>query len=208
LAELDPAFVEHAKAQNALRSAVENRQRDASTALERDFRDRIASGDVVLGGLQFAPTLATARSTIPSVWARLLSFWVPVNKVLVGVQKIRFMEVTAHRAVPPVSAAVSSATPASADTEAAADPSPRRRGRASSEPLIEADLRANWEAVQQRVAKTSNGEPNWSDIARFVRNRLMRARGPGQVKVPQLDTIRRKLPRMYAQLLGDKLGRK
>jgi hypothetical protein len=149
LAKLDPAYIERAKAQNALRSALQDAERKARTVLERDFRNRVASGEVVLEGLQFAPNLAAARSTIPSVWARLLIFQL-ADSIWVGNQKIKFMEVTACRPVSLVSAPTASVAPVGTAVGVDTGPSPRPRGRENFSPLIKAVLRAHWAEVRQR----------------------------------------------------------
>ena len=43
-------------------------------ALERDFRDRVESGAILLRGVQTAPEASTDRVVIPGVWASDLSF--------------------------------------------------------------------------------------------------------------------------------------
>jgi hypothetical protein len=203
LAKLEPAYIERAKAQNARRSALQDAEQKARMALEHDFRNRVASGEVVLEGLQFAPSLATARSVIPSIWARLLIFRF-ADSVWVGNQKIRFMEITAFRPVPLVSTAASSAAPMSTAPEAAAASLPRPRGRMSYVPLIEAALRANWDEVCQRAANRPAQLPIWSDLARVIHKRLAKEHRKGEGSIPHEQTIRTRLPQIYARLLSEK----
>nr|MCV4209757.1 hypothetical protein [Roseomonas sp. SXEYE001] len=207
LAELDPVLIKHAEAQNALRGAMEDAERKARTALEHDFRNRIASGEVVLEGLQFAPSLATARSAIPSVWAQLLIFQLK-NNIWILNQKIKFMEVTAHRVVPPVSTEVSASAPVITAIGSPTVPALRPRGRASYKPLIEAALKAHWEEVQRRADNWPGQQPVWSELARLLHKRLSKEHRNSGRQIPHEQTIRTRLPDIYARLLSEKPVRK
>jgi hypothetical protein len=207
LAKLDPAYIAQAEAQNARRSAMQEAERQARMAVDHDFRNRIASGEVVLEGLQFAPSLATARSKIPSIWAQLLIFH-RNDSIWVGNGKTKFMQVTAIRLMQLVSTKVSSAALESSAPEAATASLRRPPGRASYVPLIEADLRANLDEIRRRAANRPGQRPVWSELAREVYKRLDRARRNGGGSIPHVQTIRTRLPRIYARLLSRKPVRK
>jgi hypothetical protein len=204
----DPVIVAMADARDAVIKAVSERKQKAWQAVERDFRNRIASGEVVLEGLQCAPTLATSRSVIPSLWAELLIFHPVSDQVETKIQKIEFMKVTAFRAVRQVSTVASAAALTNDLPEAVMAPSPRPRGRTSYEPLIEAVLRANWEDVQRRASSHPEQRPIWSELARAIHKRLRREQRKGEEQIPHEQTIRTRLPQIYARLLSEKPVRK
>lgn len=207
LAKLDPAYIKRAEAQNALRSALQEAERAARTAVERDFRDRVASGEVLLEGLQFTPSLAAARSVIPSVWAKLLIF-MPRNSMWVGNLKTRFIDVTARRTVSLPSTVISSTAPASVASAAAAASLPRPRGRTSYEPLIEAALQANFDKVQQRAANHPEQRPTWTEAAALLHRWLGKEHRNSGRRIPHVQTIRTNLPRIYARLMSEKAAEK
>lgn len=155
----DPQLAALFEAQHARFDAAVRRRQEAWKALEPDFRATVAAGEVVLEGLQCAPSLATARSVIPALWAQLLTFNVASNKVSTTVQCIEFMDVTAHRVVPPLNAAPSSAVLGDGLAEATSTAPSRPRGRRSYEPQIEAELRANWNELQQGLANRKQQHP-------------------------------------------------
>lgn len=194
----------------AQRRLVAHSRQQAWHALREDFRGRIASGEVVLIGLQVAPSLATARAKIPVIWSSLLRFRAPATVV---VRDVQFIRVTAHRVRQlPAAAALAPSQEVAGEQATSAEESeantPRRpRGRENVAPLIEADLRANWDDVQRRASRSSNGRPNWSELARAVRKRLVKSQGLNK-PMPHWQTIRTRLPDIYARLLSENAVRK
>ncbi|MFC7737520.1 hypothetical protein ACFQX4_17100 [Roseomonas sp. GCM10028921] len=194
--------------QLAAHDAAVKRRENAWDALEPSFRDRVASGEVVLEGLQSAPTLATARSAIPSLWARLLIFDAGSNRVSTTVQNVEFIDVTAYHSVQRVNAVTIAAVLTTPWTEADAANPPRPRGRTSYNALIESDLRANLEEVRRRAAQNPGQRPNWSELARAMHKRLTKQQRSGGGQIPHVETIRTRLPDIYARLLSKKPVRK
>ena len=184
------------------------RRQNAWQALEPGFRQRVASGEVVLEGLQCAPSLATARSTIPTLWARLLIFDALSNKVSTTVQNVAFMDVTAYRARQQRSAGASAAALPDDPSPPVAIPASRPRGRTSYEPLIEEALRANWDKVQQRAADHPEQRPVWTEAARLLHNWLCKEHRNKRQQIPHFDTIRTDLPKIYDRVLSEKPVRK
>ncbi|HWX49967.1 MAG TPA: hypothetical protein VNZ61_18120 [Roseomonas sp.] len=179
---------------------------EAWKLLIADFRRRIASGEIVLEGFQVRPVLVNTRSQFPTAWEPLLQFEWERNAVFI--RRAEFVGVTVRRHTAKVSRQSLSSLPSqscAAETEAV----PRRRGRESFAPLIEADLRAHWDETQARTNRASTGEPLWSELARIVYKRLVRqhSRRNGS-KVPHEQTIRKHLPKIYRQLLSDKPAQK
>ena len=75
--------------------AILDRQEAAEAALVRDFRDRIARGEVVLTGLRTRPNLDPSRSAIPAAWAELLVFdW---GEASVRAQEVEYIDVQGER---------------------------------------------------------------------------------------------------------------
>jgi hypothetical protein len=205
-AKLDPAYIKQAEAQNARHRALAEAEQKARMAVEQDFRNRVTSGEVVLEGLQFAPSLSPALSVIPAIWGQMLIFSLRDN-IWVG-RKIKFMQVTAFRPVPLVSTAAGGAALVNAAPEAAPASLPRPRGRVSYVPLIEADLRANWDDVQRRAASRPDQLPVWSDLAREMHRQFAGKLRNGGGPIPHVQTIRTRLPRIYARLLSENPVRK
>jgi hypothetical protein len=201
-AKLDPAYIKQAEAQNARHHALAEAERKARMAVEQDFRNRVTSGEVVLEGLQFAPSLAPALSVIPSIWGQMLIFS-RMDVISVG-RKIRFMQVTAFRQVPLVSTAAGSTVSGKTAPAVATARSPRPPGRASYVPLIEADLRANWDEIRRQAANRPGQLPVWSELARAMHKRLARERRNDRRSIPHVQTIRTRLPEIYARLLSEK----
>ncbi|WP_426954123.1 hypothetical protein [Muricoccus radiodurans] len=194
----------------AERKVIGDRQQLAWIEVREDFRARIASGELVLTGLQIAPSLAAARSVIPAIWARLLVFRAQNS---VTAKEVRFIDVMVERIVrqpmaPTFSKEQGIAAPSepSREMEEAA-PLRRPRGRANVGPMIEEDLRTNWEEVQRLAARSPSGKPSWTTLARAVRKRLGKTH-PRRQSIPHEQTIRTRLPKIYARLLSDNLVQK
>ncbi|TDH60830.1 hypothetical protein E2C06_20255 [Dankookia rubra] len=179
---------------------VNTTRKQARAALERDFRARIASGEVVLTGLQIAPTAAYTRSKIPPIWAPRLRFLTTKNVVFMG--NIKFVDVLASHFV-----RTTIPLPAEAEAEGAPantpDPPKKPPGRPSYKRAIEEDLRTHWADVRRRAAKEANGKPNWSELARVMRRRLIKANNNHHDGIPEEPTLRKHLPRIYKQLLRE-----
>lgn len=102
-----------------------------------------------------------------------------------------------------------------ADVAAAKTGNPRSsRGRPPSTSLIEDDLRANWDAVQRRVAQRKGSVPNWSELASAMAKRFARiTRQQGQLgqqalqTIPHKNTIRKRLPEIYQRVMDEKTAR-
>jgi hypothetical protein len=206
--ERDPHIVKLFEGLNSRHEAAMERQRKAWRALESDFRTRVASGEVLLDGLQCAPTLATSRSPIPALWARLLVFCFAQNKIATTVQNVEFIDVMGYRAGRQISAGTTPAVQPNIPSKAVTVSAPRPRGRMSYEPLIEADLRANWDEIRRRAANRPGQLPVWSELARAMHKRLDRARRNGGGAIPHVQTIRTHLPQIYARLLSENPVRK
>ena len=196
------------EAQTARYRAAVQRREEAWQALEPGFRNLVALGEVVLEGLQCVPTLATARSTIPSLWARLLIFDAASNRITTTVQDSEFIDVVAYRATRPISAVTNDPMQTSAMPEVGRSAPPRPRGRESYEPLIEAALRANWDEVQGRAEKRQEQRPIWSELARSLHKQLVKEHRGSKGQIPHEQTIRTRLPQIYARLLSENPVRK
>lgn len=182
--------------------------------LYADFVKRLTREAFHLSGVQTRPVLTTARRPIPGVWAAECEFDFTRNVVTVG--EVRFTAVTASRTAPtmPTDAptgptvarswegAAPVAAEAKGDDDASVSP---RRGRDSYHPIIQQAVRDHWPDVRGLVAQPSGAEPNWSGIARMLHKRLtQQQRGQPGLKVPQVDTLRTRLPKIYAQVLAEK----
>jgi hypothetical protein len=69
-------------------------------------------------------------------------------------------------------------------------------------------LRAIWDEVQGRAAKRQEQRPNWSELARILHRRLVKEHRNDGAKIPQLQTIRKRLPDIYSRLLSENPVRK
>jgi hypothetical protein len=204
----DPHLAALFQVQHARFDAAIRRRQEAWQALEPSFRAQVAAGEVVLEGLQCAPLLATARSLIPALWARLLIFNTASNKISTAVQGVEFVDVTARRVMPQIGVPQSAAVLAEGPLEEIPAAPPRPRGRESYEPLIEEALRANWDEVQRRLTSREQQRPNWSELAVAMHRRLVRGNRNSGAKVPHVQTIRTRLPGIYARVLSENPVRK
>ncbi|MCI0753557.1 hypothetical protein [Teichococcus vastitatis] len=204
----DPFLAARFEKQQARYDAAVQRRQEAWQALEPGFRKRVASGEVVLEGLQCAPVLATARSVIPALWARLLIFNTAGNEISTTVQNLKFMDVTAYHTGQRIRADAGAAALPDDLSAAATIPAPRPRGRESYEPLIEAALDANWDKVQERAARHPEQRPVWSEAAKILHNWLRKEHRDDGQKIPHFDTIRTRLSQIYARRLSEKPVRK
>jgi hypothetical protein len=183
--------------------------------LYADFVQRLTREEFHLSGVQTRPVLTTVRRPIPGVWAAECEF--DFTKSVVTIREVRFTAVIASRTAP--------ATPADAPTEPTAArplegttpvgaegeggdadaPVSTRRGRDSFRPIIEQAVRDHWHDVHKLVTQPSGAEPNWSGIARMLHKRLtqQKSRFP-ELKVPQFETLRTRLPKIYSQVLIEK----
>ena len=169
-------------------------------ALESDFRARVASGEVVLEGLQTAPTLARNRMSIPAAWAAIMRF--KVRESIVIAEDTKFIGVMASPF-----ASQANATPTDAPKVEVAvkgvSSFPRRSNRENYTPLIEEALRARWDDVAARVAL--DGGFIATQIARMLEV-WIKSTYPERINqhLPTLGTIRTRLPKIYDQLLAEK----
>jgi hypothetical protein len=169
-----------------------------------DFRRRIASGDVVLVGLQVAPTLAQSKSRIPSVWAGLLKF--EVARGAVTARDVKFIHVTAALSKPEAEfiAVGGNVPPPRSVADDVPDRPTRRGGRENFGPLIEEALQARWDDIEAR--KAIDGKLAWTTMAEMLL-RWLKAQYPqrdanGQLPAPR--TIENKLSKTYHRLAHDK----
>lgn len=183
--------------------------------LYADFVQRLTREEFHLSGVQTRPVLTTVRRPIPGVWAAECEF--DFTQSVVTILEVRFTAVTASRTAPvapadaptePTAARPLEATsPVGAEGEGGDVDAPvsTRRGRDSFRPIIEQAVRDHWHDVHRLVTLPSGAEPNWSSIARMLYKRLTQQKGRSpELKVPQVDTLRTRLPKIYAQVLGEK----
>lgn len=184
--------------------------------LYADFVQRLTRGEFHLSGVQTRPALTTDRRAIPGVWAAECEFTFTQNVVTVG--ELRFTAVTASRAAldlqvtpgaPTVDLCADGPAPVAAELgktgDAADEP---RRGRESYRPIILQAVRDHWADVQRLVEQPSGAEPNWSGIARMLEKRLIQQkRRDPELKVPHVNTLRTRLPEIYAEVLIEKGAR-
>ena len=180
--------------------------------LALDFKKRIELGQVHLQGVQTHPVREIERKPIPSAWATDFRFDFPAGTL--AVDGYRYVSVTCSLDRPAASAAAASSSEGTiSDTANVAEDvldtaetgkAQRAVGRENSAPLIETDLRANWDGVRRQAARNPGERPVWAELARAVRKRLDKGRRDGErVKIPHVDTIRKHLPGIYERLLRD-----
>jgi hypothetical protein len=184
------------------------RRRRAQRALLADLRSRVASGEVVLEGLQIGPGApAIERSRVPALWGPLLQF--NFKKDIVGARGAEFALVRASRAVvgiAPVASSQPAHAPPAEDFVAVEHKATRRAGgRGNFAPMIEALLREMWEQIQRRLEETGRKVPVWSELARTMEKRLKNAAANNGKPVPHVDTIRTRLPEIYERVLSEKI---
>lgn len=193
---------------------LRQRRAEAERALTEDFRARIAAGEIVLTGLRTAPALDREPSTIAPAWALRLRFdW---RRSAVSIGTTRYEDVSGARPIPgqgsaapkPEAPATAEADPAPTDVDA--DPAvgdvegPRARGgRPPSDELIEGALRARWDRVVAETAKAGSSRPVFAKLARALSRDLERLHRGSNRKLPQEQTIRRNLPKIYDRLLRE-----
>ncbi len=180
--------------------------------LALDLKKRIELGQVHLQGVQTHPVREIERKPIPSAWATDFRFDFPACTLTVD--GYRYVSVICSLDRPVASAAVASSSegtisdaadvPEDVLDTAEAGEAQRAVGRENFAPLIEADLRANWDAVRRQAARNPGERPVWTELARAVRKRLGKGRRDGgRAKIPHEDTIRKHLPDIYERLLRD-----
>jgi hypothetical protein len=203
--------------------------RQAWGRLLNDLRQRLEREDLFLEGVRLAPRRGIARETLHGAWTADMLFDVERNSVTLGDDRFGAITVSrqrpaseiTHPGTSPDTGAVAPPGTASghqseADSQSAAASAsgakamrPRReRGRASYAPLIRQSVLDNWDAVEAHVARRAGGSPGWSELARTLHKRLVRAAGdksPGAI--PHEQTIRTRLPKIYEAILTEKGGR-
>jgi hypothetical protein len=170
--------------------------------VKEDLRKRIASGEITLTGLQTKPRLKSARSVVPSAWAELLTFDWSTNSVQAA--EVTLTSVLAERRLDS-SSNKDVGEPLFTQGRSPTDMprTSRPRGRTDFRPMIEADLRANWDKVQQLAARNASKEPVWTELAKIVEKRLIKAHHGGQRSIPHIETIRIRLPELYRKLVSE-----
>jgi hypothetical protein len=170
----------------------------ADAAVLRDFRARIASGEIILTGLRTKPLLDSGRSIIPCEWAELLELdW---DESSVRAAEVVFVAVTAEHRPISDAAAFGGSQPASAGAATVEELSkvPHAGGRENYNFLIKEALLAYRErALAREVAGTHNKVHN-TTIAKSLLGWL-EANYPDRKKsghLPSLETIRTRFPKM------------
>jgi hypothetical protein len=169
----------------------------------KDLRERIVTGEITLTGLQTKPRLKSARSVVPSAWAELLTFdW---SKNSVQAADVTLTSVLAERRLDSSVSKDACAEPPLVPNRSPTDipRTSRGRGRTDFRPMIEADLRANWDKVQQLAARNASKKPVWTELAKIVEKRLIRAHPGNQRSIPHVEIIRTRLPELYLKVLSD-----
>lgn len=182
-------------------------------ALEQDFRSRIEGGELRPMGVQTFPLALTVRESIPHLWAADLQFdfhGARLHVVRHGTTTHSFIAVQVVRDVHV------DRTDASRDEHAASYNGARRQtecgialrsrsgGRKSEWPAVLEALRTHWDALFSSGVPAN--PPRWTDLARSLHRRMERARPKAGVRVPAEETVRKHLPEIYAQVLGEKGG--
>ena len=207
-----PTGVKSGLVDNTLTKARLEGERDKlRKQLIEDIRKKVERGKLGIAGVQTFPMREVARKPIPGVWASDVWFDVDADKVNV----VAFGQIT-HGFV-----AVIVSGPARPEKDqpdiagtSKAEPGPAtasknnglgNRGRPNAGRVIETALRDNWDAIQR--LKLDGGRPVWTEAANLLFNRLKAAAKPGEVNdIPQADTIRTRLPEIYASVLSEKAG--
>lgn len=167
-----------------------------------EFDIYVPRGAVMVAGQRFLRVTA-CRQRLAQLWA--MAPWLPASKGQSEQGKDSdFTPVVApevERQAP-----LPDTAPAAGDT--VAEPLRRDRGRGSSEPVIRQALLDNWAVVESHVATRGGGPPIWSELARTLRKRMLRPDGRRSLEVvPHEQTIRTRLPKIYAALLSEKAVR-
>jgi hypothetical protein len=191
------------------RNEILARIRAAEEPLVRDFRDRVASGEIVLTGLQTKPSMGRKRTTLPAIWAPLLRFVWRKDMVCIGPEEFSFVRAAGPlRRAATVQGAVGPAATEPEGGPKATTPGMAPRGPRSTVPLIERAVRENWSKIRSGTPADGAEGPNWHAAA-ILLEKWMRRRSPKgeDQKLPAVRTIRKHLPDVYARLLAEKAGR-
>lgn len=179
-------------------------------ALVEDLRKKIERGTLSIAGVQTYPVREFDRKPIPGYWASDFWFDIPADKVsIVQFNRATHIYVATviagpKRSLPdskgdaPAVAARGPASPAKSS-----DASAGSRGRPNFGPIIEAAVREHWEELQRWVRE--GGKLVWAEAARMLEKRLKARVKLGEViDIPHVETIRTRLPEIYAQVLSEK----
>jgi hypothetical protein len=188
-------------------------------ALERDFKRRLTRGELFAAGVEAAPKRGIAHVPIPGVWAADFVFDFDRDVIKVGTGRYTAVLISRTEWIIPSPESVREpATPPNreSDAGAASQPFPSageketagERGRASMRPVIAQAVRDYWPDVCAFVRRQGGERPNWSELARMLHKRMDKAAStaPG-VSIPHQDTIRTRLPDIYAEVLSEKTVR-
>ncbi len=208
---------------------------EAWAELLTDARRRIEVDEWEVQGVQTYPLRETERVAIPGLWAADFHFDVEAGKIHVtqfGTTVRSYTAVLVSRRIdaahgpapaPARSGAVGDA-PAACDVDPAPQGAPAaaeatapekrsrkaqggakaRSGRRSVGPVIEAALREHWDDLFP--SGPQGGLPQWSDLARRMRRRMRDGGVQKYHVVPSEETIRTRLPEIYAAVLSEKAG--
>jgi len=214
-----PTYMQSVATKPALSAAWE--------ALLNDLRQKIERGELRLRAVQTWPLRQAERDDVPGLWAS--EFWFDLDANRINVVQFNhtartFSAVLVSRPVAEPISRISSAPPgyragqahalegdraAAASALHASDKSPvqqqrrRRGGRGRYEPIIEDALREHWDSLFPKGPPVVL--PQWTDLARRLTRRMQSpSAGRKGIKVPQLDTIRTRLPKIYPRVLSEK----
>jgi hypothetical protein len=208
---------------------------EAWAELLTDDRRRIEAGEWQVRGVQTFPLREVERAPIPGVWAAEFHFDVEAGKIHVtqfGTTVRSYTAVLVSRRIDeahgPTPAPARSGAVGDAPVARDVDPAPQgapaaaeatapekrsrkakggakaRSGRRSVGPVIEAALREHWDDLFP--SGPQGGLPQWSDLARRMRRRMLVGGAGGCHVVPEEETIRTRLPKIYAAVLSEKAG--
>lgn len=191
------------------RRNLKQRAELAWQALIDNFRTLVATEAVVLSGLQTKPSLAFVRSDVPPAWASQMRFSVDSSRVRIA--DLQFVDVMARQRTNAQAAQQSEsprAGPGASDTLYLEDELPSKPrakpGRKSTADLIKQALLGRWAEVTAEAGRAATNRPNFARLAKSLRKQLMRQRPAlDEKRIPQEDTIRRNLPSIYDELLGE-----
>lgn len=176
-------------------------------ALLVDFRQRVIRGAITLSGVQTFPLRQVDRVEIPGVWAT--DFWLEVDADRIRVVQFGrtvqiYDAISALDAsiAPPVQPPIGPAEPPP-DVMPDTDGRRARGGRHSHLEKIEAALQEHDEAVQKLIER-EGGRVNRRHIARLLEKRMRAGANKAEaMNVPQEETIRKHVGRIYSRRLGE-----
>lgn len=210
------------------RRTLQQRAELAWQALIDNFRTLVATEAVVLSGLQTKPSLAFERSDVPPVWASQMRF--SLTKGRVTVAEVVFADILVRRpSSTPMPHPAELPVPAEADASGSVDslgvmvaldgadsldappsddeaPAKARAkpGRKPKTGIVKQVLLSRWESISSEAASAPSGRPNFANLARTVHRHLTRQRPKLDERIiPQEESIRRKLPLIYDELLRE-----